>query len=189
MARNKRIVVGITGASGSLYGYSLVRALHQLGVETHLIVTEMGEKVLQFECGVGMETLKQYAEVHSNKNLFASVASGSFLTDGMVVVPCSMNTLGAMANGVGDTLLSRSASVMLKEKRQLIVVPREAPFHLIHLQNMTRLAEAGACIMPASPGFYHKPKEIWELINFMSGRILDMLGIDHELLQRWGVKA
>ncbi|MDN4523857.1 UbiX family flavin prenyltransferase [Fictibacillus fluitans] len=189
MGQNKRIIVGITGASGALYGYSLVRALHQLGIETHLIVTGMGEKVLQFECGISMEVLKPYAEIHSNKNLFASVASGSFLTAGMVVVPCSMNTLGSLANGVGDTLLSRAASVVLKERRQLIVVPREAPFHLIHLQNMTRLAEAGACIMPASPGFYHKPKEIWELVNFMSGRILDMLGIDHTLLERWGEKA
>lgn len=189
MGQNKRIIVGITGASGALYGYSLVRALHQLGIETHLIITEMGGRVLQFECGISMEALKPYAEIHSNKNLFASVASGSFLTDGMVVVPCSMNTLGSLANGVGDTLLSRAASVVLKERRQLIVVPREAPFHLIHLQNMTRLAEAGACIMPASPGFYHKPKEIWELVNFMSGRILDMLGIDHALLQRWGENA
>jgi flavin prenyltransferase len=184
--RKKRILVGITGASGSLYGYTLVRALHQLGIETHLIVTEMGEKVMQFECGVKMEDLKQYATIHSNRNLFASVASGSFLTDGMVVVPCSMNTLGAIANGVGDSLLSRAASVMLKEKRNFIIVPREAPFHLIHLRNMSTLAETGACIMPASPGFYHKPTEIWELANFMVARILDMLNIDHRLLDRWG---
>ncbi|WP_249365294.1 UbiX family flavin prenyltransferase [Cytobacillus citreus] len=187
--RKKRILVGITGASGSLYGYALVRALHQLGIETHLIVTEMGEKVMQFECDKTMDELKEYAAIHSNKNLFASIASGSYLTDGMVIVPCSMNTLGAIANGVGDTLLSRAASVVMKEKRTFIIVPREAPFNLIHLRNMTVLAETGACIMPASPGFYHKPTEIWELANFMVARILDTLNIDHRLLERWGEKA
>lgn len=181
-----KIIVGITGASGSLYGYTLIRALYQLGIETHVIATEMGEKVMQFECGISMNEIKNYATVHSNRNLFASVASGSFKTNGMVIVPSSMNTLGAIANGVGDTLLSRAASVVLKENRKFIIVPREAPFHLIHLRNMTTLAEAGACIMPASPGFYHRPTEIWELINFMVARILDMLDIDHELLERWG---
>ncbi|WML48239.1 UbiX family flavin prenyltransferase [Neobacillus sp. PS3-34] len=141
--------MGITGASGSLYAYTLIRALHQLGVETHLIATDMGEKVMQFECGVKLADLKEYATIHSNRNLFASIASGSFLTDGMVIVPCSMNTLGAIANGVGDTLLSRSASVVLKERRNFIIVPREAPFHLIHLRNMTRLAESGpvSCLL------------------------------------------
>ncbi|WP_246197289.1 UbiX family flavin prenyltransferase [Cytobacillus depressus] len=184
--RKRRILVGITGASGSLYAYTLIRTLHQLNIETHLIVTEMGEKVMQFECGVSMENLKEYATIHSNKNLFASIASGSYLTDGMVIVPCSMNTLGAIANGVGDTLLSRAASVILKERRDFIIVPREAPFNLIHLKNMTSLAEAGACIMPASPGFYHKPTEIWELASFMVAKVLDMLDIDHQILERWG---
>lgn len=183
-----RIIVGITGASGSVYGYTLVRALHQLGIETHLIVTEMGEKVMQFECGVTMDMMNRYATIHKNTNLFASVASGSFKTDGMVICPCSMNTLGAIANGVGDTLLNRAASVVMKEYRKLIIVPRETPLHLIHLKNMTKLVEAGAYMLPASPGFYHKPQEIWELVNFMVGRILDMLGIDHELIQRWGDK-
>lgn len=184
-----RIIVGITGASGSLYGYALVRALHQLGIETHVVATEMGVKVLQFECGVKIEDLKEYAVVHHNKNLFASVASGSFKTDGMVIVPCSMNTLGAIANGVGDTLLSRAASVVMKERRNLVIVPREAPFHVIHLRNMTTLAEAGVTILPASPGFYHRPTEIWELVNFIVARILDELGIDHDLMERWGEKS
>ncbi|MFD1360434.1 UbiX family flavin prenyltransferase [Lentibacillus salinarum] len=183
-----RIVVGITGASGSLYGYTLIRTLHQLGVEIHLVATEMGEKVMQFECGVNIKELKQYATVHRNDNLFASVASGSFKTDGMVIVPCSMNSLGAIANGVGDTLLSRAASVVMKEKRNLIIVPREAPFHLIHLKNMTTLAESGVTILPASPGFYHRPTEIWELVNFMVARILDELGIENDLMERWGEK-
>ncbi|MBB6448239.1 4-hydroxy-3-polyprenylbenzoate decarboxylase [Geomicrobium halophilum] len=184
-----RIIVGITGASGSLYGYTLIRTLHQLGIETHVIATEMGVKVMQYECGVKMKDVKQFAHVHNNQNLFASIASGSFKTDGMVIAPCSMNTLGAIANGVGDTLLSRAASVVMKEQRKFIVVPREAPFHLIHLQNMTKLAEANVSIMPASPGFYHRPQEIWELINFMVARILDGLDIDHELIERWGEKS
>lgn len=183
-----RIIVGITGASGSLYGYTLIRALHQLDVETHCIVTESGIKVMKFECGVSVDQIKEYATVHDNRNLFASVASGSFQTDGMVIVPCSMNTLGAIATGVGDTLLNRAASVVMKERRNLIVVPREAPLHLIHLRNMTKLAEAGALILPASPGFYNRPKEIWELINFVVARVLDNLGIDHQLIERWGEK-
>ncbi|MFD1706750.1 UbiX family flavin prenyltransferase [Siminovitchia sediminis] len=183
-----RIIVGITGASGSLYAYTLVRALHQLGIETHVVATEMGVKVMQFECGVKIEDLKEYAVVHHNQNLFASIASGSFKTDGMVIVPCSMNTLGAIANGVGDTLLSRAASVVLKERRNLVVVPREAPFHVIHLRNMTTLAEAGVSILPASPGFYHRPTEIWELVNFIVARILDELKIEHDLIERWGEK-
>lgn len=184
-----KIVVGITGASGSIYAYTLIRALHQLNIETYVIATEMAKKVMKFECGITMNEIKAYAEVLDNGNLFASVASGSFKTDGMVILPCSMNSLGAIANGVGDTLLSRTASVMLKEKRRLVVVPRETPLHLIHLENMTRLARAGADIMPASPGFYHHPTEIWELVNFVIARILDALNIDHRLMARWGEKA
>ncbi|QQK81032.1 UbiX family flavin prenyltransferase [Salicibibacter cibi] len=183
-----RIIVGVTGASGSLYAYTLIRTLHQLGIETHVIATKTGEKVLQYECGVNINDMKQFAEVHDDSNLFAPVASGSFKTDGMVIVPCSMNTLGAIANGIGDTLVTRAANVAMKEKRNLIIVPREAPFHLIHLQNMTKLAEANVSIMPASPGFYHQPKEIWELINFIVSRILDALNIDHKLIERWGEK-
>ncbi|SFS80714.1 UbiX family flavin prenyltransferase [Marininema halotolerans] len=183
-----RIVVGITGASGSIYGYSLVRALRELGVDTYVVATKMGGQVMQYECGVKVEDLKKYATLLDNQNLFASIASGSFLTDGMVVAPCSMNTLGGIANGIGDTLLSRTASVVLKEQRKLILMTRETPLHLIHLENMTQLARAGAVIMPAAPGFYHRPTEIWELINFMVARILDAFGIDHGLLTRWGEK-
>lgn len=188
MSRKMRIIVGITGASGSIYAYTLVRALHELGIEVHLVATEMGVKVMQFECGVSLEELKEYAIIYHNKNLFAAISSGSFQTDGMVIVPCSMNTLGEIAHGVGDSLVSRAASVVMKEKRNLVVVPREAPFHLIHLRNMTTLAEAGVSILPASPGFYHQPTEIWELVNFIVARILDELRIEHNLMERWGEK-
>lgn len=183
-----KLIVGITGASGSLYAYTLIRALHELKVETYVVATDMGEKVMQFECGFGMNEIKQYATILGNHNLFASIASGSVKTNGMVIVPCSMNTLGSIANGVGDTLMSRAASVILKENRKLVIVPRETPLSIIHLENMLKLARAGASIMPASPGFYHQPQEVWELVNFMVARILDAFDIDHKLLARWGEK-
>ncbi|MRN56416.1 UbiX family flavin prenyltransferase [Paenibacillus monticola] len=181
-----RIIVALTGASGAIYSYSLIRSLHQLGIDTYVIATSAGENVLKYECGIDMAEIAEYATVLPNNDLFAPVASGSFKTDGMVIIPCSMNTLGAIANGMGDTLLSRAASVVLKEKRRLIIVPRETPLHQIHLENMLRVARAGADIMPASPGFYNHPTEIWELVNFMNARVLDALGIEHQLMKRWG---
>ncbi|SEU20945.1 UbiX family flavin prenyltransferase [Paenibacillus sp. NFR01] len=181
-----KIIVAITGASGAIYGYSLIRSLHQLGIDTYIIATEAGQKVMAYECGISPEELSNYGTVYSNADLFAPVASGSFKTDGMAVIPCSMNTLGAMAGGIGDTLLSRAAGVMLKEKRRLVIVPRETPLHLIHLENMLRLARAGADIMPAAPGFYNRPTQIWELVNFMNARVLDAFGIEHSLMKRWG---
>lgn len=184
-----RIVVGITGASGAIYGYTLVRTLASLGVELHIIVTRMGQQVLQFECGVKKRELTEYGRLWANDNMFAPIASGTFITDGMVIIPCSMNSLGAIANGVGDTLLYRTASVQLKERRRLVVVPRETPLHLIHLQNMERLCLAGAQIMPASPGFYQRPKEIWELTTFMVARVLDAFGVSHDLFPRWGTHS
>lgn len=183
-----KLIVGITGASGSLYAYTLIRTLRELDVDTYVIATEMGEKVMQFECGITLGEIKEHATVLGNHNLFASVASGSFKTNGMVIVPCSMNTLGSIANGVGDTLISRAASVVLKENRRLVIVPRETPLSIIHLENMVKLARAGASIMPASPGFYHRPQEVWELTNFMVARILDAFDIEHDLMARWGEK-
>ncbi len=178
--------MGITGASGAIYGYTMLRTLVDMGIETHLVITKMGEQVLRYECGLSREQLHEYGKWHSIDNMFAPIASGSFKTQGMVIMPCSMNSLGAIANGTGETLLSRAASVAMKERRKFIVVTRETPLHLIHIENMARLARAGATIMPACPGFYHKPKEIWELTNFMVGRVLDALDIEHDLLTRWG---
>ncbi len=183
-----RLIVGITGASGSIYAYTLIRTLYELNVEIMVIATEMGEKVMHYECGLSMNEIKPYAQILSNSNLFASVASGSVKTNGMVIVPCSMNTLGAIANGLGDTLMNRAASVVLKENRKLLIVPRETPLNLIQLENMVKIARAGASIMPASPGFYHRPQEIWELTNFMVARILDSFDIEHSLMTRWGEK-
>lgn len=146
----------------------------------------MGEYVLAHECDVNREEVKDLADVlYENNNLAASVASGSFKTDGMVIVPCSMNTLGAVANGMSQNLVQRAADVTLKEKRPLIVVPRETPLTDIHLENMLKLSKAGAIMMPASPGFYHRPETIDDLVMIIVGRILDQLGLDGGLFKRW----
>lgn len=180
-----KILVGITGASGSVYALSLIRAMRSLALETDIIVSDMGKKVLAYECGATMEDLAEYGTVYDNRNLFASVASGSCKNDGMVVVPCSMNTLGAIANGLGDSLLLRAAAVSLKERRRFVAVVRETPLSLIHIENMEKLTRAGGCVMPASPGFYTKPTEIWQLVGGMVCRILDLLEIPNDLADRW----
>jgi flavin prenyltransferase len=186
---SRRITVGVTGASGSIYALELIRALIEAGVEVDLIMTETGEKVLAYECAVGKEVFPANVKIHPNTNLFSSLASGSYRTGGMVVVPCSMNTLGLMAHGTGDSLLARAAQVNLKERRPLIVVPREMPYNLIFLENMLKLAQAGAIILPASPGFYHRPQTIKDLVDHVVGRIMDQLGIEHSLYHRWEGKT
>jgi len=181
----KRIVVGVTGASGSIYAYTLIEVLASLGIDVEVVLTQMGEKVLRYECGVGIEAFSSQVRVHAIDDLFSPLASGSYRTDGMVVVPCSMNTLGLLAAGTGEHLLARAAQVTLKERRPLVVVPREMPYNVIHLENMLRLARAGGIMLPASPGFYHLPQNMGELIGHVVGRILDQLGIEHTLYQRW----
>lgn len=181
-----RITVGITGASGAIYGYTLVRILAELQIETCVIFTEMGEKVMEYECGILKEEIAAYAKVYENNDLFAALASGSYPSDGMVIIPCSMNTLGSIANGLGDTLLARTASVTLKEGRKLITVVRETPYSIIHMENMLKLGKAGACIMPASPGFYHRPVSVWELVEGLISRVLDQLKIEQNNVRRWG---
>jgi flavin prenyltransferase len=181
-----RIIVGVTGASGALYGYSMIRYMAHTGIEVHAIYTPMGERVLQYECGFGLEEVRKYACLHANDDLFSSVASGSFKTKGMAVVPCSMHTLGYLASGAGEDLLTRAADVTLKEGRKLIIVPREAPVTAIHLENMLKLTHAGAVILPASPAFYHHPRAMSDLITFVLGKIMDSLDIDHQLFKRWG---
>lgn len=181
-----RIAVGVTGASGAIYGYTLIKVLYDLGVEVHAVYTDMGRKVLEYECGHSIEVIKKYATVYDNKDLFAPLASGSFKMNGMVVVPCSMHTLGALSGACGRDLLTRAADVTLKEGRKLVVVPRETPMTAIHLENMLKLARAGAVVMPAAPGFYHKPATVDDLVAFMAGKILDCLDIEHTLFTRWG---
>jgi flavin prenyltransferase len=177
------LILGITGASGSIYALRLMRHLHDLGQEVHVVASESGLQVLRFEgCA---DLLKEADKVYANSNLFAPIASGSFLHGGMVVLPCSMASLGKMAQGIGDNLLTRSADVCLKEKRKLIVVPREMPMHTIHLRNQMLLSEAGAIILPASPSFYHHPKTIEDLVDTVLARVLDHLGLHHGISSRW----
>lgn len=173
-----RITVGVTGASGAIYGYTLIKTLAGSGVDVHAVYTDMGRKVLEYECGLGMEAVKRYAVVYENSDLFAPVASGSFKTGGMVIAPCSMHTLGALAGASGRDLLTRAADVALKEGRKLVVMPRETPMTTIHLENMLRLVKAGALIVPAAPGFQQRPATLGELVAVMIDRILDIFAIN-----------
>lgn len=181
-----KLLVGISGSSGVAYGVRLLEVLRTLKIETHLIISKWAEECIKIETDKKPSYVKSLAKhVYSNDDLAAKPSSGSFKIDGMVVIPCSMKTLASIANGYEDTLISRSASVMLKESRKLILVPRETPLTAIHLSNMLRLARMGTIILPAMPGFYHRPKSIDELLNHISGKILDQFGIEHEVFKRW----
>lgn len=190
-------VIGITGASGAIYGVRLCRFLLESGRDVHLIVTEAGWRVLKEEHGwdIADRTSALAARFggvsgryiyHSNKDIGASVASGSFRTEGMVIIPCSMGTVSAISRGASDNLLERTADVVMKEGRKLIVVPRETPLHAIHLENLLTLARLGATIIPAMPAFYHRPRTLDDMVDFLVGKVLDMMHIDHELYRRWG---
>lgn len=180
------IVVGITGASGSIYGLRLIEVLRQAGHEIHAVVTDSGWKVLDYECGVTREKFAQCVDVlYENDNIAAAIASGSFRTDAMVIVPCSMKTAGSIAHSVSDNLLTRAADVALKENRPLLIVPRETPMHAIHLENLLKLAQVGARVIPACPGFYHRPQTLADIVDMMVGKICDQLGVEHTLFERW----
>ncbi|MFM0685819.1 UbiX family flavin prenyltransferase [Paraburkholderia strydomiana] len=187
-ARTQRIVVGISGASGALIGARLLAALRRLGThETHLIVSASGAVTAAQELGMTRGDLDSLADVVYNvRDIGAAVASGSFITAGMVIAPCSMKTLAAVANGFADNLLTRAADVMLKERRRLVMVARETPLNLAHLRNMTHATEMGAIVMPPVPAFYAHPKTIEDVVDHTVGRILDLFGIEHgEIAQRW----
>ncbi len=183
----KRLVVGISGASGAVYGATLVQRLAQIsGVETHLIVTRAGEKTLHHETGMLVADLRPLvAHCHPIGEIGASIASGSVLTDGMVVAPCSINTASAIAYGQTANLLTRAADVTLKERRRLILLVRESPLHLGHLKTMTALAEMGAIIAPPMPDFYNRPETVSEMVEQGVGRLLDLLGIPSGDTKRW----
>jgi 4-hydroxy-3-polyprenylbenzoate decarboxylase len=181
-----RIIIAVTGASGSIYARSLLEAARDKDIETHLIVTEAAKKVIKHELS-GVEKLSDLADyVYDPDDLEAPLASGSFRMDGMVIVPASMKTIGAIANGYDSNLVTRAADVQLKERNLLILVPRETPLHTIHLENMAKLSMLGAVILPAMPAFYHNPRNIEELVNFITGKILDQLGVPNEMFKRWG---
>lgn len=184
--RYDKIVIGFSGASGIIYGIRLLEVLHSIDIQTFLIVSEWAKKNIEIETDKTLEYVKSLSSInYDNSKLDASVSSGSFLHDGMVIVPCSMKSLSSIANGYDDTLISRAASVTLKESRKLILVPRETPLSRIHLENMIKLQDAGAIILPAMPGFYHKPSTINEIVDHLVGKILDQLKIKHDLFSRW----
>ena len=187
-----RIVVGITGASGAAYARRIIGLMVSRGVEIHLTVSRLGRRLLLDE--LGMRTIDADAlsggrgdlvTVYNDNDVGAAIASGSFLHDGMVIVPCSSNTMGAIAAGITDNLLKRAAAVTLKERRRLVLAHRESPLSHIDIANMLRLSEAGAVICPLSPGFYLGPETIADLLDFMAARILDLLGVEHDVPVRW----
>lgn len=188
MSVPKRLVVGLSGASGMPYALDLLQTLRRVGgLEVHLVMSQGAKRVLAEEVGLGLEAVEALAHVvHRSSDLGASIASGSFRTLGMVIVPCSATTLAKVAYGLADNLLTRAAYVTLKERRPLVLVPREAPLPLPSLEAMVKATLAGATILPAAPGFYHKPQTIEDLLAFMTQRILDLLGLEYSRAPRWG---
>ncbi len=181
-----RIIVGITGASGAIYGVRLVQALVEHGVETHLVLSPWAEKNIELETRYSVPEVRSFAHrVYEVDDLSAPVASGSCPVHGMVVAPCTMKSVAAIAHGYADNLIHRCADVALKEGRTLILVPRETPLHQIHLENLFRLACAGVVIMPPIPAFYFKPQTIEELVEHHVGRVLHRLGIENDLVRVW----
>ncbi|MBC7699163.1 UbiX family flavin prenyltransferase [Aquabacterium sp.] len=182
----RRLIVGITGASGAVYGVRLLERARTLGVQTHLVATSAGILNVHHELGLNRATLESLADhAHSPGDIGACIASGSFSTDAMVVAPCSMKTLAAVAHGLGDNLLTRAADVTLKERRRLILMVRETPFNLAHLRNMTAVTEMGGIIFPPLPAFYHRPQSIDELVNDTVERVLSTAGIASAQPQEW----
>ncbi len=184
-----RIFVGITGASGVIYGVRLLQLLREVGdIEVHLSASRTAWRIIKYEIGADKEDVVRLADYYWDEDdMEAPPASGSFRIDAVAVVPCSTKTLAAIANGITTNLITRAAEVALKERRRLVLVIRESPLSLVHIKNMELAASAGAIIMPAAPPFYHKPKTLEELIDFFVGRILDALGVNHDLIKRWGV--
>jgi 4-hydroxy-3-polyprenylbenzoate decarboxylase len=180
------LIVGISGATGVIYGVEMLRVLKDLGQPAHLIVSEMGLRTLRIETGDSLDDLRGLVdEVYSNKDLAAAISSGSFPTRGMVVAPCSIKTLSGIANSYSSNLMIRAADVTLKEARPLVLMVRETPLHKGHLDLMAKAADIGARIHPPMPAFYHKPETITDIVHQGVGRALDHLGIDHDLFERW----
>jgi len=178
--RPRRIVVAITGATGAIYGVRLLQMLQTVpGVETHLVISDAAVLTLHEETGLARREVEALAHVvHKAHNVGASIASGSFLTDAMVIAPCSMKTLAAVAHGLADNLVARAADVMLKERRRLVLMVRETPFNLAHLRNMTAVTEMGGIIFPPLPAFYHRPQTIADLVDHTVARVLDLVGLE-----------
>ena len=186
-APTRRIIVGISGASGAIYGVRLLQALREMpGVESHLVVSDAGWRNVQEEHGLQRAAIEALAhQVHDVRNVGAPIASGSFQCSGMVVAPCSMRTLAAVAHGLSDNLITRAADVMLKERRRLVLMVRESPLHLVHLRNMVSVTEMGAIVCPPLPAFYLHPKSVSDIVDHSVARVLDLLDLPHTLAPRW----
>lgn len=183
----EKYVIAITGATGAVYGIRLLEVLRDQPVETHVVVSNWAEKTIALETGCSMEKIKQMSHhLYDYKNVGAPIASGSFRTRGMVIVPCSMKTLAAITHGLADNLIVRAADVMLKERRKLVLVPRETPLSSVHLENMLKASQLGAFIVPPMPAFYNQPQTISEMVDHFVGRVLDLLDLENNLCRRWG---
>lgn len=183
----RRLVIGISGSSAPQLGITVLTALRDLGsVETHLVLSPGAHRTIELEAGLSVAEVEELADVvHRSGNLASSISSGSFTTLGMAVIPCSMRTLAAIASGNTTDLLTRAADVTLKERRRLVVVPRETPLNLVHIRNMETVTLAGGTVLPPAPAFYHRPRSIQDLLNHIAGKTLDQFGIEHDLYQRW----
>jgi len=187
------IVIGITGASGSVYALSLIKWLVDNKYTVNIVASQTGKKVFEYETGRefsvnAIAPESRFLSIYDNDDLFSPLSSGSYGFNSVIIAPCSMGTLGRIASASGSKLIERVADVALKEKRRLILMPRETPLNSIHLKNMLKLVSAGAVILPAMPGFYHKPKTVRDIVTFMVSKILDSIGIPNNLYERWGIK-
>ena len=181
-----RLIVGISGASGTIYGVRLLELLHKAEVETHLVMSRSAEMTLAYETDIKPKDVRALASVHyAVTDVGAAISSGSFPTMGMIIAPCSIRTMSEIASGVTASLLSRAADVVLKEKRRLVLAIRETPLHVGHLRSMTVLAEIGAVIAPIVPAFYNRPRSVDDIVNHTCGRLLDLFGIDTGIVKRW----
>lgn len=182
----KRLIVGITGATGVIFGVRLLEALKAAEVETHLVLSRWGQRTVEHETGLTSAELESRASVvHGSGNMAATISSGSFPTDGMVICPCTMRTVATIAHGNGENLVHRAADVVLKERRRLVIVPRETPLSEIHLENLLKLARMGVSIVPPMPAFYNRPATLDDMIDHIVARVLDQFGIDAAFARRW----
>jgi len=182
-----RLIVGISGATGSIYGLRMLEILKEKGIETHLIVSSTSKKIILEETSYSLKKVERLASfIYENEDLHASISSGSFKVEGMVIIPCSIKTLSGIAHSYNQNLMTRAADVTLKERRKLILSVRETPLHQGHLELMLKVTQMGGIILPPMPAFYFNPKTIDDLINQTVGKVLDLLGINHHLFERWG---
>lgn len=183
----KPLILAMTGATGAIYAIRLLQVLREKSIAVHLVISPVAQQTIVLETDYSLEEVQKMAQkCYRADDLSAPISSGSFQVEGMIIIPCTMKTLAAIAHGMSTNLIIRAADVVLKEKRKLILVPRESPLNLIHLRNMVLAAEAGAILLPPMPAFYFRPRSIGDLVDHLVGKVLDLLGVEHALFPRWG---